>query len=229
MTIVNSVPSVTSAAAISANPDGSTGSVLTCSAGFDDLEDGALTPSYEWTNTTAGTSIASSDTYTITAADTNPGDVLTCTAMVTDSNGATVDSAASLAVTNTGPAVSSAALISVNPAATTGATLTCAASFEDNDEGSLSATYSWTNDTTNAVLGSGDTYTITAADTNPGESISCTASATDSDGASNSSTDTVVVVNWRSGNHQPNRHWRSDGSLTAITNTPSWQPQRARP
>ena len=65
------------------------------------------------------------------------------------------------------------------------------ASFDDLDDGSL---LEWTN-AAGAIVGSSDAYVISATDTNPGELLTCTASAIDANQSSIDSSTTTTVVN----------------------------------
>ena len=65
ITILNTAPTVSSPASISASPSPITTGVLTCSASFSDYNDGSLTPSYAWTLLDGTPLAAIGDTLTI--------------------------------------------------------------------------------------------------------------------------------------------------------------------
>jgi hypothetical protein len=189
VSIINTDPSIDTAASISGTA--TTGATLTCSSAFSDLNDGTLTPTYSWTNSD-GAELGTSADYIISSTDTDPGDTLTCTATGTDTNGGSVSSSATIDVENTDPSLDTAA--SISGTATTGATLTCSAVFSDLDDGTLTPTYSWTT-SDGTEIGSVADYVISATDTDPGDTLTCTATGTDSSGVSVSSSADTTIVN----------------------------------
>ena len=71
---------------------------------------------------------------------------------------------------------------------------TCFAEGSDPDDGSLTPTYEW-QDASGNVIGSTDTLTLTAGNSNPTGSITCTATIIDSDGSSATSSASETVTN----------------------------------
>ena len=65
ITILNTDPTVSNPASISASPSPITTGVLTCSASFTDYNDGSLTPTYAWTLADGTPLAAIGDTLTI--------------------------------------------------------------------------------------------------------------------------------------------------------------------
>ena len=142
ITVGNTEPVVTTAAEIAGDP--TTTSTLTCSAVFDDLNDGTLSVSYSWTNQD-GTELGTSDSFTIAASETETGDVLTCTVSGADAEGVAIDSAASVTIENTAPVIASVSLDNTSP--TSQDSLTCTVdSASDIDEDAITYTYTWTVD-----------------------------------------------------------------------------------
>lgn len=188
--IINSAPTIdsieiTPAAGVEAD------TMLTCSAVGSDADNEELTTSYSWTDA-AGNVLASSDMLQLDTSMVSPDDVLTCTATVTDPNGESVTQTAMVSVENTDPVVDSDAMITGD--ATTTSTVLCSASFSDANDGALTTSYAWTN-AQGMTVGSSSSYTILASDTDVGEALTCTASATDSNGAAVSSSTSIIIEN----------------------------------
>ena len=188
VSVSNTAPQSTSIS-ISPNSNVVTDSMLTCSAAFSDLEDGALTPVYEWTN--AGNLIANGATYMVSSADSNVGDSIVCTASVTDSDGNLANDTISVVVSNTNPTVSN---VSISPSSSVmnDAVLTCSATVDDIDE-SVTGTYTWLQNGVAFASGSGvdlSNYSIY-----PNDTISCEVAVMDSNGGTDSASETVNIGN----------------------------------
>jgi uncharacterized protein (TIGR02145 family) len=188
-TVFNTAPTFTAAASITPNTGVYTGTTLTCSATASDIDDGNIIPTYEWS--VGNTNIGSGATYTVSASDTNVGDSIECTATATDSDSEVTTSIASVALENTVPIVSGT-LISPSSTVYNDSTITCSASVTDPDE-TLSLSYTWSINSVNVGTGTSLDLGTTAA--LPVDSVVCTASIIDSDGGSDSETDSVTVDN----------------------------------
>ena len=165
--------------------------LMTCEATASDVDDEELTITYEWTQSD-GTVLGGESELQLDATMVLPGDSIACTATVTDPHGATDSQGGTVSVINTDPVVDSAAEITGD--ATTTSTLTCAATFSDLNDGTLTPTFSWTNQS-GTELSTTDTYTIDAAETETGDELTCTASVEDADGATLSSSAVVTIEN----------------------------------
>ena len=88
---------------------------------------------------------------------------------------------------------STAASISPSTGVQTGMTLTCTASATDLEDGVLTTSYEWTVGA--AWVASGGSYTVSATDTDVGDSIVCTATATGSDNERATSSASVLLEN----------------------------------
>ena len=154
-----------------------------------DIDAEALTVEFTWTDDT-GTILGTNSTLTID--NGRPvGSTITATITVTDGYGASDTASETITILNTDPTVSNPASISASPAPVTTGVLTCSASFSDYNDGSLSPTYSWTLLDGTPLAAVGNTLTIDPNTTNPTDEIVCTASASDNDGASISSSTSV--------------------------------------
>ena len=188
VTILNTDPQLVSAAAITTSTGAVTNGVLNCSASFTDFNDGALTPTYTWSN--AGTTIGTGSSYTISNSDASPGDIITCTASASDINGASIASNASILLQNTAPVVDS---VSISPTpAYNNSSVSCSYSASDIDSGeSQTAGYTWTRNGTTAG-GSNSTY---GGALSVGDVIGCTVTLTDNFGGSDTASSTVTIAN----------------------------------
>ena len=133
---------------------------------------------------------------TLTLDNTRPvGSIITATVTSFDGYGASDSASETIVIVNTEPSLDQAAEIVSTPSPKTTGLLTCSASFSDYNDGSLSTSYTWTLSDGTILATSGSNYTIDESDTNPGDEIVCTASASDNDGASISSITSVIVEN----------------------------------
>jgi hypothetical protein len=170
-----------------------TDSLLECSAEASDTEDGALAPSYAWSNATTGSSLGSGSQLQLDSSISSPGDEIECEATATDSSGASISSSADVTVENAGPSFTDTASISPATGIFTGTALECSAGALDPDGGSVTIDYAWSSG--GVLIASGTQYTVDPGDTDPGDGVLCTATATDADGGSAESSSTVTVEN----------------------------------
>ena len=172
-TILNSAPQFDSAAAISPNTSIFTGTALTCTASASDLDDGVLAVSYSWS--VGGVQIATGASYTVDSGNTNTGDSVICTATAIDSDGEVSTSTDSIIVENTTPVVDTPTLSS--NVIYNDDIITCSAFATDPDE-SLVPTYEWS--IGSVVVGTGNSMDLATTAAMPSDTLSCTASVTDS-------------------------------------------------
>ena len=187
--ISNTVPTI-SATSISPNSNINVSLLLTCSATGNDLDDGALTPTYAWTSSGGATNTGS--TWQLSSNTVTGGETITCIASVTDNNSASVSSNTSVTIDDT-PPTSTGIAISPNSGVVTGTALTCTGGFSDLEDGILTPTYVWT--VNGNTVSSFSTYTVNSTDTNVGDSVVCTTSATDSDGNTGMDSASVIIDN----------------------------------
>ena len=188
---INNTDPVMDTIAISPESDIEANTLMTCEATASDLDNEALTITYAWTKAD-GTVLGSEAELQLDTTIVPPDDEVVCTATVTDPHGAVASLEQSGTVLNTEPVVDSAAEIAGD--ATTTSSLTCAASFSDLNDGTLTPTYSWTNQS-GTELGTADTYVIAASETETGDELTCTASVEDANGATASSAASVTIAN----------------------------------
>jgi hypothetical protein len=186
VTVDNTDP-VLGAVSIEPSSGVTTSTELTCSATASDDDGGTPTVSYTWSDGSTG------DTLILDPASSTPGDTITCTATAADTHGGSDTDAASVTVDNSDPTVS----VSISPTSGVliGDLVTCSASVSDPDGGTPSVGYAWTNDDTGATIGSSAAYTISGSDVSAGDTLRCTATATDTHGGSAEDAATVTVTN----------------------------------
>ena len=192
VTLQNSAPSIST---VSISPTTvSYISLLACSAIASDADGDPITDSFEWSNLTTGSILGQGDTLQLDASLANTGDEIQCQVTVTDVHGESATATTSVTVENAQPVVTS---IEILPAQTiyNDSTLICSAVIYDNEDGPLTAAYSWSNTTTGQALGSGSTLVLDSTIAQPMDTIECVATATDSQLAVASDGVSVVVDN----------------------------------
>ena len=189
-TILNTAP-VMNDIAITPNMGVEANTLLECSSNSSDIDNEAMTTTYEWTDGNALV-LGTSSSLELDSSMVSPGDAVNCTAMVEDVHGDSDSMMATVSIENTMPVVDSGAVISGTPM--TDEMLTCSASFSDLNDGTLSPSYLWTK-ADGTVLSSTDTYMIDATETDVGDELTCTASVVDADGDTISSSASATVQN----------------------------------
>jgi hypothetical protein len=162
------------------------GDELTCGSSPDDQNGGSLSTSYQWSKGLA--TLGTGSTYLVVATD-DPDETIVCTATTEDDDGASASGSDSVVVENSTPVLVSSSVDQAE--ARVGDILTCEIVAEDPDGDVPAYSYLWTNFFTQ--VGSGPTYTVSVTD-DPGESVMCTALATDPMGAYDGDAIAVPVV-----------------------------------
>ena len=164
---------------------------LTCVATATDDDGESVSATYDWTN--GNTVLGSGASLTLTPSTAGVGDIVTCTAHVEDAYGGVDSSATTAVVQNTNPTMTSVSVIPTAPSM--GDTLTCSATGTDLNDGVLPATYSWKNESTQAILGFSDTITLSSSTSSAGHLISCTVTFTDNDSGTIGDFAAVTIAN----------------------------------
>ena len=188
--IINTNPSI-SQPTISPSTTITTSSLLSCSALGSDLNDGSITPSYQWTN--GGSVLGNAPSLQLNNTIVSVGDLITCTATVNDNHGGTISASNAVTVSGSAPYFTIPASIVPNGSAYTGTELSCTAEGVDENEGALPPSYSWSNGATQLTTGAN--YIISSTETNVGDTITCTATVSNSSSISTSSSVSIVVEN----------------------------------
>ncbi|MEC7984224.1 MAG: glycine-rich protein, partial [Myxococcota bacterium] len=143
-----------------------------------DLE--TTTDSYIWENQSRGTMLSTDLYLELSTSNAAPTDVIACSFTATDPSGGSVTDTVTSTVANQPPTIDSLSLSQTSLAM--GDTIGCV-SAESDPEGDIpSVSYSWSNETQGSVIGSGASITITPSMATGLDEISCTVTATDSYG-----------------------------------------------
>ena len=153
---------------------------LSCIVVANDADGQSLTTTYLWKNLNTGASLGSASSLTLSSASTSTNDIIQCIATVKDPADATDSDTAERSIGNRSPVMSSVG-ISPSTGVTTSTTLTCSGQGSDIDDDALSYSYVWTNGSN--VLGTGATLTLSPSTAQPSDTVTCTSTVTDSNGA----------------------------------------------
>ena len=155
-----------------------------------DADGDAVTYTIEWRKDGVMTSYSGN---TIPASATISGE--TWTALVTPNDGYIDGLVAeqSVEILNSAPTFTSSATITPSAGVYTGTSLVCSAVASDIDDGLVPITYEWS--VSSNTISQSASYTVSAQDTDVGDSIVCTATAVDSDGEIGTSLASVAVEN----------------------------------
>lgn len=197
VTVSNHEPVVTTVS-ITPQTDIFVGETLTCSASATDTDGHSLSIMYRWVDVN-GTLLSTDSTLSLTSATTYPGD-LHCVAVVDDGFGGVVESTQTVQVQNSMPEWTQQAVLSLTDAsgsststAFTAGTATCSATASDDDDGDLTVQYSWL--IAGVEVATGSSWTIDAASSDVGDTVICSASATDTYGETITSTASLTISN----------------------------------
>jgi hypothetical protein len=149
----------------------------------------------EWSSNVSGVlstdSANSSGNASFSTNDLSAGShQVTLSALDTDG----LDNDDAIFITINAPPVVDSIIITPSIEVTATSTLTCTATGTDPEDGTISPSYAWQN-LSNGWSYIGSPVTLTAADASPGDEIVCTATVTDSAGATASDTASVFVEN----------------------------------
>lgn len=189
-TLQNTPPTVTQPV-ITPNTVVTTISTLNCSATGNDVNDGALQPTFVWMNGLI--QIGTGPSITLDPSLALPNDTVDCVATVTDNDDISADSTASVLVGNALPIFTQPAQISPNTSVYTGTELTCAAVVNDAEDGNINPSFVW--EVEGVQVKTGPTYTILASDSDVGNSVVCIATVEDFHGGVRNSVSTVIIEN----------------------------------
>ena len=188
--IILTVNTPPDAPTISISPDpaySNTDLSVAISSGLTDADGDAVTHYYQWYE---NGNLYTSTTNTVSAADLDVGDIWTV--RVTPNDGYVDGAFTEMAITisNSLPAVSSP-IISSNGGVYNDSVLTCSATASDADE-TVTPTYSWN---VNGSVYNGATIDLSSYTLSVGDSVTCSATVTDSNGGMASAQTSDVIEN----------------------------------
>ena len=173
--VMNTEPELTGPPVIDPSQSVFADSLVSCSAAATDLNDGELTPTYQWENVTMAVNLGAGDSIQLTPSIASIGDEIRCTATATDFDFAERSSTTSVVIENKPPEMTAPTEISPNQNVKTGDDLICNGFGFDIDQSvGLIEGYLWTNNTTNEPLGTTNTYTVDSTNTDVGDVLVCT-------------------------------------------------------
>ena len=185
VTVVNSAPTVDSIG-IAPNSSVYNDTTLSCAAVVSDADE-TVTASYEWTVNGLSYAGASLD---LSSTNAMPTDSVSCTASVTDSEGDSDSQSTSVVVENRNPSVSG---VSISPSVVYNDTvLTCTGTATDADE-AVTASIEWF--VAGQSVGTGSSIDLETTAAMPGDVVDCVMSVSDSNGGSDSMTESATVQN----------------------------------
>ena len=159
---------------------------LTCVATVTDPDD-SPTVSYTWSSGT--TILGTGDTIDLSGTALLPSDPLTCTVEAVDSLGATAQDSDTVTIANRTPSVSG---VQIQGSPYNDQTLTCVGTVSDADS-TPSLSYAWTSG--GVALGASSTLNLANTALMPGDSLTCTMTATDNIGDTAQDSDTISIDN----------------------------------
>ena len=166
------------------------GAELDCNAVFADPDNETLTVSYEWT--IGSTVLSTSELFTLQESDAQAGDIITCSATASDGYGESTTSDAFVIVQSV-PEFDVEATITPLGSVYTGSALLCSATASDPEDGNVPVSYTWS--VGGSDITTGASYTVDSSEVLVGETLVCTASATDLDQNTIISTAQVEIEN----------------------------------
>ena len=161
---------------------------VTCSVSPTDPDGDTLSINYEWLMN--GSVIGTGTNISLSPTIAPVNGTLSC--RVSSSDGMTTTTTSTdVTIANSTPSLSAVSL-SPSSSVTTGTTLSCSATGSDPDDGGLSPSYQWFRNGTQVSTGS--THTLTSGNSDVGQSFYCSATVTDSVGATASGNSSTVTV-----------------------------------
>lgn len=172
--LVGNTPPVITSISLSQTANVFNDTVLVCSSAVYDPDEVPMV-SFQWQNTTRGTSLGSGNTVVLNAAIAAPQDVIRCVVQAEDSQGETDAAVVDVTLGNRSPSLSNVSLSPTAPSSSTN--VQCLYGLTDPDEvnpyDSINATIAWTNLTTGTSLGSGATLSLNPSIVSPGDELQC--------------------------------------------------------
>ena len=185
ITIENRSPGITTLSLTEENPEAN--EIVECLVTSSDPDGDELSVDYLWEQ--EENLLGTDPSLDLSSISVEVGATISCTVSIDDGHGGADSDVVSLTIENTPPEISDAD-ISPNPA-NTGSLLRCSASGIDLNDGELEPSYLWTNG--ERELGNEETLQLNSGLALPGDTVQCTASVTDIEGLTASSSDSLMI------------------------------------
>ena len=166
---------------------------LTCSASATDADGGTPTITYAWTNSSTNTNLGSGSSITLSSSTAGSLNTIQCEAKASDTDGGSNSAATSITLTNRDPVVS----VTLTPTGPTASeTLSCTATTSDDDNDSMTVTFTWSvgGSTVNATSTSALTSTLAGVFL-AGQTVACRTDIDDGKNGTDSDTASVTIQN----------------------------------
>jgi len=194
---VNTPPVLSNVSLTPSSPEAT--DVVTCSATAYDPDGGNVSLTFDFLNQSTGVAYSAtaltSSYATLNLGNTNilETETLLCTITATDSLGSVETAMLTVTVGSETPSFTSATSIVPATGVVTGTNLICSATAVQTGFGSVTPTYEWT--IGGSSVGTGTVFTVSDSNSNVGDAITCTASATGNTGLTSTSSASVTVQN----------------------------------
>ena len=165
---------------------------LLCEAEAEDLNGDVPQLNIEWIDLQTNQVLSGSASLNLSSTGITADDYISCTVTATDAHGGNSISELIIQVENTDPQFTLETMITPNQSIELGTELLCDAEAEDAEDGILNVSYQWNNGV--QIIGSDPALTLSQSNASEGDTISCTASATDSYGTQITSTAEVIIT-----------------------------------
>ncbi|MGC6506827.1 MAG: hypothetical protein ACON4U_00350 [Myxococcota bacterium] len=188
VTLGNALPDLVSVEILPAEP--TVMDTVECGGLVTDVDNQGHTLSAEWY--VGSMSVGTGLSLDLNLIPISKGDTLRCELTAEDDLGGMAQASASVSVVNSPPVDGGLNIIPISP--TVLDVLTCQYSISDPDSDVLSLTTIWT-DSAGTELGTSAMLDVSLTTLQPGDSVQCDASATDSDGAAVQNSESIVIAN----------------------------------
>jgi hypothetical protein len=188
--IQNTAPILSALSITPSTPSNS--DTLTCTATSTDPDE-VPTESISWNRPSDGLMLGTGGSLILDPNIVHGGDILQCIMTSTDSDGASDTLSGTISIQNSAPIPS---LVTITPSSPNNSdTVFCSVVATDPDGDAYTSDFSWTHGGTGIVIGSGATLSLSSSLISALESLICTATVTDSSGASASLSQSIVLTN----------------------------------
>ena len=193
--IENTAPHFTLAATIDTSTEINVDSTVNCEAKASDIDGDTPVLEYKWSNKNSGVELGTQAELVLDSSLVAPMDDIRCEVTATDAQGRQVSSVSYASIENRAPTFTAVAEIQSNGDVYNDSSIDCNASADDVDGEQVTLSYEWSNDNQGVVISSEATLHLDSSMASPDDSITCTVTAQDPSGASETSAASVSIEN----------------------------------